>query len=131
GGELALRALAPAACPRTAGGAAAPSLPSQPGTPREVRMRPTDAYYTVHPREEGSAFRMSSAGSSVLLSTLGAAGGSPSPSASMRTTAQSSPAPSGSAAPQPRIGKVDLSAAMRAAGTLPPIREARGSQTAR
>lgn len=36
--------------------------------PKWVRMRPTDAYYTVHPRSEGSAFRMSTAGSSVLLS---------------------------------------------------------------
>eukprot|EP00929_Paragymnodinium_shiwhaense_P054668 TRINITY_DN27410_c0_g1_i1.p1 TRINITY_DN27410_c0_g1~~TRINITY_DN27410_c0_g1_i1.p1 ORF type:complete len:506 (+),score=122.74 TRINITY_DN27410_c0_g1_i1:131-1648(+) len=39
--------------------------------PRWVRMLPTDAFYTVHPRYEGSAFRMSTAGSSVLLS-LGA-----------------------------------------------------------
>lgn len=36
--------------------------------PKWVRMRPTDAYYTVHPRSKGSAFRMSTAGSSVLLS---------------------------------------------------------------
>merc|ERR1712232_1450972 len=36
--------------------------------PKWVRMRPTDAYYTVHPRSRGSAFRMSTAGSSVLLS---------------------------------------------------------------
>merc|ERR1719421_2069056 len=36
--------------------------------PKWVRMRPTDAYYTVHPRAQGSAFRMSTAGSSVLLS---------------------------------------------------------------
>jgi len=36
--------------------------------PKWVRMRPTDAYYTVHPRSQGSAFRMSTAGSSVLLS---------------------------------------------------------------
>merc|ERR1712072_1491948 len=36
--------------------------------PKWVRMRPTDAYYTVHPRFQGSAFRMSNAGSSVLLS---------------------------------------------------------------
>merc|ERR1719272_120193 len=36
--------------------------------PKWVRMRPTDAYYTVHPRSQGSAFRMSNAGSSVLLS---------------------------------------------------------------
>ncbi|CAE8596097.1 unnamed protein product [Polarella glacialis] len=33
--------------------------------PKWVRMRPTDAYYTVHPRSQGSAFRMSTAGSSV------------------------------------------------------------------
>merc|ERR1719321_1457601 len=37
-------------------------------TPKWVRMRPTDAYYTVHPRAQGSQFRMSTAGSSVLLS---------------------------------------------------------------
>merc|ERR1719146_591612 len=37
-------------------------------TPQWVRMRPTDAYYTVHPRQEGSAFRMSTAGKSVLMS---------------------------------------------------------------
>mmetsp|Transcript_128659 Transcript_128659/g.223042 ORF Transcript_128659/g.223042 Transcript_128659/m.223042 type:complete len:430 (-) Transcript_128659:66-1355(-) len=36
--------------------------------PKWVRMRPTDAHYTVHPRANGSAFRMSTAGSSVLLS---------------------------------------------------------------
>jgi hypothetical protein len=36
--------------------------------PKWVRMRPTDAYYTLNPRAEGSAFRMSTAGSSVLLS---------------------------------------------------------------
>merc|ERR1719229_219557 len=36
--------------------------------PKWVRVRPTDAYYTVHPRSKGSAFRMSTAGSSVLLS---------------------------------------------------------------
>lgn len=33
--------------------------------PKWVKMRPTDAYYTVHPRAQGSAFRMSNAGSSV------------------------------------------------------------------
>lgn len=103
--------------------------------PKWVRMRPTDAYYTVHPREEGSAFRMSSAGSSVLLSTLGAAVVNPSPSASMRTTTQStvraSSAGGGPTAPQQKIGKVDLSVAMKAANALPPIREARGAQTAR
>merc|ERR1712100_694365 len=37
-------------------------------SPKWVKMRPTDAYYTVHPRSQGSAFRMSTAGSSVLLS---------------------------------------------------------------
>merc|ERR1719161_652885 len=37
-------------------------------TPKWVRMRPTDAYYTVHPRAQGTQFRMSTAGSSVLLS---------------------------------------------------------------
>eukprot|EP00927_Polykrikos_kofoidii_P070859 TRINITY_DN67237_c0_g1_i1.p1 TRINITY_DN67237_c0_g1~~TRINITY_DN67237_c0_g1_i1.p1 ORF type:complete len:465 (+),score=43.45 TRINITY_DN67237_c0_g1_i1:160-1554(+) len=37
-------------------------------TPKWVRMRPTDAYYTFHPRSQGSAFQLSTAGSSVLLS---------------------------------------------------------------
>merc|ERR1719316_2313184 len=37
-------------------------------SPKWVRMRPTDAHYTVHPRAQGSQFRMSTAGSSVLLS---------------------------------------------------------------
>jgi len=36
--------------------------------PKWVRMRATDAYYTFYPRAQGSAFRMSTAGSSVLLS---------------------------------------------------------------
>merc|ERR1712166_1322622 len=36
--------------------------------PKWVRMRSTDAHYTVHPRAQGSQFRMSTAGSSVLLS---------------------------------------------------------------
>jgi len=36
--------------------------------PKWVRMRATDAYYTAHPRAMGSTFRMSMAGSSVLLS---------------------------------------------------------------
>lgn len=36
--------------------------------PKWVRMRSTDAYYTRHPRAQGSQFRMSKAGSSVLLS---------------------------------------------------------------
>merc|ERR1719359_2531766 len=37
-------------------------------SPKWVKMRATDAYYTVHPRAQGSQFRMSTAGSSVLLS---------------------------------------------------------------
>lgn len=36
--------------------------------PKWVKMRGTDAYYTRHPRSHGSQFRMSQAGSSVLLS---------------------------------------------------------------
>jgi len=36
--------------------------------PKWVHMRPTDAFYTVRPRSQGSAFRMSTAGSSVLVS---------------------------------------------------------------
>lgn len=45
-------------------------------TPKWVHMRPTDAYYTTHPRSKGSAFRMSTAGSSVLMS-LGSATSDP------------------------------------------------------
>jgi len=37
-------------------------------SPKWVRMRNTDAFYTRHPRAQGSQFRMSKAGSSVLLS---------------------------------------------------------------
>lgn len=37
-------------------------------TPKWVRMRPTDAYYTVHPRSSGSVFKMSAVGLSVMTS---------------------------------------------------------------
>lgn len=37
-------------------------------TPKWVHMRPTDAFYTVHPRSKGSTFKMSTAGQSVLKS---------------------------------------------------------------
>merc|ERR1719213_1296795 len=36
--------------------------------PKWVRMRPTDAYYTVHGCEHASTFPMSAVGSSVLIS---------------------------------------------------------------
>eukprot|EP00929_Paragymnodinium_shiwhaense_P113629 TRINITY_DN81911_c0_g1_i1.p1 TRINITY_DN81911_c0_g1~~TRINITY_DN81911_c0_g1_i1.p1 ORF type:complete len:415 (-),score=90.25 TRINITY_DN81911_c0_g1_i1:33-1277(-) len=52
-------------------------------TPKWVRMRPTDAFYTTHPRSQGSAFRMSAAGSSVLLS-LGSTGPDPSESSTRK-----------------------------------------------
>lgn len=45
--------------------------------PQWVRMRATDSYYTSHPRAQGSQFRMSEAGSSVLYS-LGASHNEPS-----------------------------------------------------
>merc|ERR1712232_14827 len=91
-------------------------------TPKWVKMRPTDAYYTVHPRAEGTAFRMSTAGSSVLLSLA------PLMSASVNASDGSLPSPIAAARPssgqlaQPRSLKVDMSmieAAMRSFPSKP------------
>jgi len=109
-------------------------------TPKWVRMRPTDSYYTTHPRSQGSAFRMSTAGSSVLLS-LGSTG----PDTTM--TSRQKPTPRGGSrsdsrnagvdgdADDSRYGgggadanKVDLNAIERAVGGLPAIREAQSAR---
>merc|ERR1719195_558810 len=66
--------------------------------PKWVRMRPTDAYYTVRPRHEGSAFLMSNVGSSVMLS-LSSSASVTDPVEQLRETARrrdvSRPSPSG------------------------------------
>merc|ERR1719454_2789098 len=89
--------------------------------PKWVKMRPTDAYYTVHPRSHGSAFRMSTAGSSVLLS-LGSSVLDPT-EAAKRKQEQAGPK---SARGVPGIsGPVDLSLVEAAVSSLPAIRENR------
>jgi len=118
--------------------------------PKWVRMRPTDAYYTVHPRSQGSAFRMSTAGSSVLLS-LGTSVFDPSANASVAkdggsslagassqarqvSTADrgagargtSSPGGGASAPGKPATPRVDISLLEQAVSSLPAIRETRG-----
>jgi len=88
--------------------------------PKWVRMRPTDAYYTVHPRSQGSAFRMSNAGSSVLLS-LGSSVFDP---AEPSRRAGSSQSRDGAAtARAPRGGGVRLSGSqpISARGAPPPV----------
>merc|ERR1712187_524054 len=72
-------------------------------SPKWVRMRPTDAYYTTHPRSQGSAFRMSTAGSSVLLS-LGSA---------MRDPAESARAKAGSATHRGVVPRSGMASAER------------------
>eukprot|EP00397_Hematodinium_sp_SG-2012_P044195 GEMP01049304.1.p1 GENE.GEMP01049304.1~~GEMP01049304.1.p1 ORF type:complete len:394 (+),score=90.46 GEMP01049304.1:179-1360(+) len=52
--------------------------------PKWVRMRTTDAYYTRHPRAQGSQFRMSKAGSSVLFSLGTTSGEEPQQSLSIK-----------------------------------------------
>eukprot|EP00933_Yihiella_yeosuensis_P063350 TRINITY_DN66469_c0_g1_i1.p1 TRINITY_DN66469_c0_g1~~TRINITY_DN66469_c0_g1_i1.p1 ORF type:complete len:430 (+),score=66.98 TRINITY_DN66469_c0_g1_i1:76-1365(+) len=103
--------------------------------PKWVRMRPTDAYYTVHPRSQGSAFRMSTAGSSVLLS-LGSSvlesSGLPKDDVRSRSGAQTARETSRrqgpdnrgfqvAAAPSPQ--KVSLSLIEQAVSSLPIIQE--------
>merc|ERR1719454_1749917 len=84
--------------------------------PKWVKMRPTDAYYTVHPRSQGSAFRMSTAGSSVLLS-LGSSVLDPTEAAKRKQEQQSG---SMSARGVPGItGPVDLRLVEAAVSTLP------------
>jgi hypothetical protein len=90
--------------------------------PKWVKMRPTDAYYTVHPRSQGSAFRMSTAGSSVLLS-LGSSVLDPTEALRKRDEkagSQSARNMSGMSGP------VDLGLVEAAVKGLPAIRENRG-----
>lgn len=89
--------------------------------PKWVKMRPTDAYYTVHPRSQGSAFRMSTAGSSVLLS-LGSSVLDPAEAAKKKQEQ----AGSSSARGMPGLaGPVDLRLLEAAATTLPAIQKNR------
>merc|ERR1719313_784993 len=90
--------------------------------PKWVRMRPTDAYYTVHPRAQGSAFRMSTAGSSVLLS-LGSTAFDPSDTAKRKQEQVSTNSARGVPAAG---GPVDLRLVEAAVSSLPAIRENRG-----
>lgn len=91
--------------------------------PKWVKMRPTDAYYTVHPRSQGSAFRMSTAGSSVLLS-LGSSVLDPT-EAARRKQEQAAPN-SARGIPGGLTGPVDLRLVEAAVSSLPAIREVRG-----
>ncbi|CAJ1392024.1 unnamed protein product [Effrenium voratum] len=101
--------------------------------PKWVKMRPTDAFYTVHPRSQGSAFRMSTAGSSVLLS-LGSSvleshetprkKADPSPRAvSSQSSRAYEPTRSQALSDYP---KVDLALIEQAVSSLPAIKESRG-----
>merc|ERR1712087_336545 len=108
--------------------------------PKWVRMRPTDAYYTVHPRSQGSAFRMSTAGSSVLLS-LGSSvfdpaeslqrknpplgGGALQSARGAAPTQVGKPGGAKNGAP----GQIDLSLIESAVSSLPAIKETRGVPT--
>lgn len=104
--------------------------------PKWVRMRPTDAYYTVHPRSQGSAFRMSTAGSSVLLS-LGAAVAGHEETARRKdpqhvapVSARGRQAHAGSNSqllPGERAARLELSLIEKAVSALPAIKEGRGS----
>lgn len=103
-------------------------------TPKWVRMRPTDAFYTTHPRSQGSAFRMSTAGSSVLLS-LGSSG--PDPAESMRkkntpriTPDQKKPSDGTPGSARPLLSsrgggedRIQLGLIERAIGGLPSLRD--------
>lgn len=104
--------------------------------PKWVRMRPTDAYYTVHPRSQGSAFRMSTAGSSVLLS-LGSSVLEASQDTVRKKDKTERPSSGSKTArthyeaakiPQsiPEKPKVDLSLIEQAVNTLPSLRDGRG-----
>jgi len=91
--------------------------------PKWVKMRPTDAYYTVHPRAQGSAFRMSTAGSSVLLS-LGSSVLDPTEAAKRKQEQAAASAargfPGGASS-----GPLDLRLVEAAVSSLPSIRESR------
>jgi len=107
--------------------------------PKWVKMRPTDAYYTVHPRSQGSAFRMSTAGSSVLLS-LGSSvlethdtprrreGGSPRATSSQ--SARGAYEPNRSQQALSDRPKVDLALIEQAVSSLPAIKEGRSNAPA-
>jgi len=83
--------------------------------PKWVKMRPTDAHYTVHPRTNGSAFRMSTAGSSVLCSLSG--GMDPMQSSrSVQDSSRSAQDRERQSKPKPNIDVL-----MQAATTLPKI----------
>lgn len=105
--------------------------------PKWVRMRPTDAYYTVHPRSQGSAFRMSTAGSSVLLSLGSSVYDSPRRNGpllgdSVLFSAQSVPDKLKRAGGTMQTGApdlIDLSLIEMAVGTLPSINMTRGTPT--
>lgn len=125
--------------------------------PKWVRMRPTDAYYTIYPRSQGSAFRMSTAGSSVLLSLGnsvvgagvggivgsnsassigGSAGGSMSARGPPRDLGPIAGSPKSSTAPASARGfatdtRFDLALIEQAAHALPPIGAAAGGAGAR
>mmetsp|Transcript_92134 Transcript_92134/g.182976 ORF Transcript_92134/g.182976 Transcript_92134/m.182976 type:complete len:416 (+) Transcript_92134:142-1389(+) len=104
--------------------------------PKWVRMRPTDAYYTIRPRQVGSTFRMSNAGSSVMLSLSASA---TDPAEQLRETtgrrdmSRSGPsAPSGyretlemafaaASTPRKRGTEIDMSLIEKAITTLPAI----------
>merc|ERR1719401_309866 len=103
-------------------------------------MRPTDAYYTVRPRAQGSTFRMSTAGSSVLLS-LGSPVLGPAEAVQRRDSAGSptqehaASAGTGAQTARDHLGRggdrvplVDLSIIEKAASTLPSVRESRSVQ---
>lgn len=98
--------------------------------PKWVKMRATDAYYTVHPRSQGSAFRMSTAGSSVLLS-LGSSVLDPTEAARKKQEqSQSQPQPGSQSARGPvrMQDPVDLRLVEDAVSSLPSIRSKRGAK---
>jgi hypothetical protein len=108
--------------------------------PKWVRMRPTDAYYTVRPRHEGSTFRMSSAGNSVMLSLNSSSTSDPvetvrrsrrgsittrgSPSPGYRETLEMAFA--AASTPRKRGTEIDMHLIERAITTLPSVRSPRG-----
>lgn len=100
--------------------------------PKWVRMRPTDAYYTVHPRSEGSAFRMSTAGSSVLLSLGGQShhqlDGQATPRRAL-TARAANISRTGFTLPTPRPEKVNMLALEAAVSSLPSARSCSGAPT--
>jgi len=92
--------------------------------PKWVKMRATDAYYTVHPRSQGSAFRMSTAGSSVLLS-LGSS--VLDPTETLRKKQEQGSAKSARGVSGAAKTPIDLSMVEAAVSSLPAIRENRGA----